>query len=179
MEFPNYPEIEKLIESGEALPYLQEFIKHSVTLSVGVRSGTIQYVPGMEAAIVAGVVLQKLMDTADGRGLLGIRASNKKKEYNVKGEPVTSPKMDVARRLIQNELTREQALAELRDLFAADDLYPEPSTLKRYLSDVEEEAYSMMRQLDHLMRSTGWDGESQDDLRAALNSIVKGRPKGA
>jgi len=175
MGLPSYPEIDRLIESGQVLPYLQEFIRFSATLSVGVRTGQMANAPGMEATVVAGVVLDKLMNTTDGRRLLGIRATNA--VFNAKDEPVNSPKLDIARRMILGEISQPQALIELKNLLSDADIHPDPKTLKKLLRDLEDEAQSLMGQLDYLMRVAGWDGVSTGDLLDTAKSIITGRPK--
>lgn len=175
MGFPSYPEIERLIESGQALPYLREFIKFSAILSVGVRTGKMEVAPGMEATVVAGVVLDKLMNTTDGRRLLGVRATNA--VFNAKDEPPNSPKLDIARRMILGEISQPQALVELKNLLSGADIHPDPKTLKKLLRDLEDEAHSLMEQLDVLMRAAGWDGISKSDLLDTAESIITGHPK--
>lgn len=125
-----FSEIDELIDSGGALPALNEFIRFATVLSVGIRTGQMQEMPGTQATIIAAVALQKLMHTTDGRKLLGIRASNK--VYNEKELSFQSPQYEIARRLGCGEITREQALIELSAVYAKAQTYPDKKRSTEY-----------------------------------------------
>lgn len=165
-----FPEIEELIDSGMALPALNEFIQFAVTLTIGIRTGQMEELPGTQATIIAAMALQKLMDTTDGRKLLGIKASNK--VYNEKDYGIKSPQLEIARRLGCGEINRKQALEELRDLFQKAQIYPSRPTLTRILTDLEEEANNLRGNLEVMLRAAGWDSD-EGNLEGNLSEILE------
>lgn len=167
-----FPEIEELIESGKALPALSEFLQFATLLSIGIRTGQMQELPGTQATIIAAVALQKLMDTTDGRKLLGIRASNKL--YNEKELSFQSPQYEIVRRMGCGEITRDQALSELSDAYGAAQIYPDKKTLARILDSLENEANNLRENLELMLRAAGWDG-SEDNLSKTLLDTRKGK----
>jgi hypothetical protein len=171
-----FSEIEELIDSGKALPSLDEFIKFATMLFIGIRTGQMQELPGTQATIIAAVALQKLMHTTDGRKLLGIRGSNKK--YNERKLDFQSPQYEIARRMGCGEITRKQALSELADIYAAKNDYPDQKTLDRILDSLEGEANNLRGNLEFMLRAAGWDG-SDDSLTQTLSDILikKKQPK--
>ncbi|MFA6901451.1 MAG: hypothetical protein WC236_00040 [Gallionellaceae bacterium] len=170
-----FPEIEELIDSGMALPAINEFIQFAITLSIGIRTGQMEELPGTQATIIAAVALQKLMDTTDGRKTLGIKASNK--VYNEKEFGLESPQLEIARRMGCGEITRKQALSELTDHYYKTDQYPSRQTITRILNSLEEEANSFRGKLEVMLRAAGWDG-GEGNLESNLSEILeKLRPK--
>lgn len=163
----DFNEIEELIDSGKALPALNEFIQFAVMLSIGVRTGRMKELPGTQATIVAAVALQKLMDTTDGRKLLGIRASNK--VYNEKECGLKSPQLEIARRMGCSEITREQALEELSNHYHTADTYPSRQTLNRILNDLADEASNLRENLEVMLRAAGWDGQESNLSKTLLD----------
>lgn len=172
---PTFTEIEDLIDSGGALPALDEFIKFATMLSIGIRTGQMQELPGTKATIIAAVALQKLMHTTDGRKLLGIRASNK--VYNEKELSLQSPQFDIVRRLGCGEITREQALSELSNVYADAQTYPDKKTLDRILSSVESDANNLRSNLEFMLQAAGWDG-TKDNLSKTLMDIRGAKKQG-
>jgi hypothetical protein len=150
-------EAERLISSGQAMTAINEFLRFAAMMNVAVRTGQMENMPGMDATYIAAVALQRLIDTKDGRRLLGIRKSNK--VYNVKDYPLASPRLDIARRLGMGVITQPAALEELRADFAKADIHPDPKTLKQILRDLEDEACNVRIGLEELLRAAGWDGD--------------------
>ena len=170
----NFTEIEQQIDSGAALPAINEFLKFAVTLYIGIRTGQMEELPGTQATIIAAVALQKMMGTADGRKVLGIKASNK--VYNEKELELDSPQLEIARRMGCGEITRDQALKELEDQYSKADSYPTRPTLSRILNDLETKASSLRENLDVMLRAAGWDG-SDGNLPAILADITTPKNK--
>lgn len=166
----------RLVDAGEAAPAINRFIQFATHLAILVRTGQMQDGPGVDETIVAAVALERLMNTRDGRRLLGLKASNKIAAHNAKKLPLDSPKLDIGRRLISGELTQPEALAELRALFDAEDTYPDPKTLKQLLRDIEDHAHTIRESLEHLMRVAGWDG-SQAGMPDTMAAIIHGKEK--
>lgn len=174
-----FPQIDELIASGKAVPDLERFILYSVGLSIAIRTGQHQEQKGDHETIVAGMALQRLMQTKDGRRLLGIRASNK--VYSAKNYGVRSEHLEIARRLGCGELTRDQALVALSDQLAKAQIFPDPKTLKSLLRDLEEQALTMRQQLEFMMRSAGWDGAPEtleENIRRFMASHGDGKNMG-
>lgn len=165
-----FEEIEDLINSGKALPAINEFIQFAVTLSIGIRTGQMEELPGTQATIIAAVALQKLMDTPDGRKLLGIRASNKIKVHNEEEFALNSPQLEIARRLGCGEITRKQAFDELSDLYYKADTYPSRQTINRVLDDLMAKSTSLRANLEAMLIAAGWDGD-ESNLSKVLMDI--------
>ncbi|MBK7813861.1 MAG: hypothetical protein IPJ52_05860 [Rhodocyclaceae bacterium] len=130
----NFKEANRLIDSGKALPAINEFLQFAATMNVALRTGQVEEMPGMNATYVAAIALQRLIDTKDGRRLLGIRKGNK--VYDVKEYPLNSPRLAIGRRLVCGEITEPGALDLLRAKFAKTDIFPDPKTLKQILRDM-------------------------------------------
>ncbi|HAF43728.1 MAG TPA: hypothetical protein DCK83_01955 [Gallionellaceae bacterium] len=163
-----FDEITQLIDSGKALAAIEEFTQFAVALHIGISTGQMEELPGTQATIVAAVALQKLMGTADGRKVLGIKASNK--VFNEQEFGLNSPQLEIARRMGCGEITREQALKELSDHYHKADTYPAPQTLKRILSDLERVAGYIRGNLEFMLKAAGWDGDERN-LYKILNDI--------
>lgn len=166
----NFSDIEKLIESGNALPELNKFLEFATVLSVGIRTGQMQALPGTRETIIAAVVLQKLIHTKDGRKLLGIRASNK--IYNEKEVGLKSPRLEIARRLGCGEITRAQALLDLEETYNNANTYPSRQTLARILDDLLDEAANLRAGLEVILTAAGYDG-TEESAAQALKSIIQ------
>lgn len=167
----DFKEAIKLVDAGKAGPAVRRFIGFATQLAILVRTGQMKDLPGVDETIVAAVALERMLNTKDGRKLLGIKASNK--VYNAKDYPLDSPKLDIGRRLICGELTQPEALDALRALYAAADIHPDPKTLKQHLRDIEDHAHDIQESLAQLMRVAGWDGSASglpDTLAAILKS---------
>ncbi|MBU1980424.1 MAG: hypothetical protein KJ958_14780 [Gammaproteobacteria bacterium] len=171
----NFAEIQKMIEEGKSLPHLNEFLKFATLLSIGIRTGQMEELPGTRETIIAAVALQQLMDTKDGRKLLGIRASNK--VYNEKEVGLNSPQLEIARRMGCGEITREQALSELSNTYAAAQTYPDKKTLARILDGLVDEANKLRNNLELMLRTAGWDG-AEENLSKTLADLRGGKTKG-
>lgn len=166
----SYPEIDALIRSGAAVQILDRFVRASVGLSIAIRTGQVEESEGDHETIVAGMALQRLMNTKDGRRLLGIKASNK--VYNAKQYGPKSPHLDIARRLGCGEINREQALSELSDLLAKAQIFPDKKTIATLLQDLEDMALELRTDLEYMLRVAGWDGREQS-LRDTFASIMR------
>ncbi|GMU50618.1 MAG: hypothetical protein AMXMBFR31_28440 [Candidatus Desulfobacillus denitrificans] len=168
----DFKEAIKLVDAGKAGPAVRRFIVFATQLAILARTGQIKDdLPGVDDTIIAAVALERMMNTKDGRKLLGIKASNK--VYNAKDYPLDSPKLDIGRRLICGELTQPEALDALRALLAAADIHPDPKTLKQHLRDIEDHAHVIRESLAHLMRVAGWDGSAsglQDTFAAIIGN---------
>lgn len=171
MAMMSFQEIESLIESGRADDEIAKFIHFATSIYIGLRTGQMDDLPGMRETVVAAVVLQKLANTAEGRKLLGRKASNK--VYNAADYPLGSKHLDIGRRFVDGVITHPEALAELRCLMAAADIHPDPKTLKNLLSDLAEQALNLRSDLEAMMRLAGWDG-SEEGLKETLASIMCG-----
>jgi hypothetical protein len=165
-------EVEQIISSGQALPAINEFLRFASLMNVAVRAGEVENTPGMDATYIAAIVLQRLIDTKDGRRLLGIRKSNK--VYNVKDFRLDSPQLDIARRLGMGAITQPAALEELRAALAKADIYPDPKTLKQILRDLEDEACNVRIGLEELLRVAGWDGDL-GNLQEVYTAMTTGK----
>ena len=168
----SFSEINELIESGQAVPALNGFLRFAVALSIGIRTGKMQELPGTKETIIAAVALQKLMDTTDGRKLLGIRASNK--VYNEKEFGLKSAPFEIARRMGCGEITRQQALDNLSDFYHSADTYPTRQTLNRILDGLTEDAGNLRANLELMLITAGWDGTTEN-LEQVFKSITQDR----
>lgn len=169
-----FPEIEELIDSGEAVPAINEFIQFAVMLSIGIRTGRMEELPGTQATIIAAVALQKLMGTTDGRKILGIKASNK--VYNEEEFSLQSPALEIARRMGCGEISHKEALSDLADIYHSAQIYPTKPTLERILTSLEDKALNLRDNLEFMLRAAGWDG-SDEGLSKTLLEIRKAKDR--
>ena len=163
----NFLEIEGLIKSGKSLPHLNGFIQFATLLSIGIRTGQMEELPGTKDTIIAAVALQQLMNTKDGRKLLGIKAPNK--VYNEAEFAINSPEYEIVRRMGCGEINRNDAMKELSNIFAIAQIYPDRKTLDRILSDLENKAKELRENLECMLRIAGWDGSDTSLSKTLLD----------
>lgn len=161
----------ELVEQGKAEQSVCRFITHGLNMSAAVSSGDLKDDPVIDDYIVVVALLQKLLNTPDGKRAL--HRNYKGKTYEVLRDfGIPSPEMDIGMRLVYGIINREDALRQLKyQLYVIRQLDPDLKTIKRILDDLEQYAGLILKQFGGALYAAGWDGKSLNDLPGKFTNV--------
>ena len=124
----NILEVIDIVQRGESEAYLNRFVG-----AVKFAAATGQPVPlDIDDALVAAMALVRLVQTGEGRKLLGL-PKRKNTQYKARDYLVGSPQSEIAREYLAGNLDRRDAILKLDNTFVDP---PDERTLGRLLDDL-------------------------------------------
>jgi len=158
----------ELVASGKSEERLGRFISAVKFAAITGNSAAVS----LDDALVASIVLARLMETAEGRKLLK-KPKRKNVQYKSRDFHFTSPQRKVAADFLADKFDRKTGFEKLRETFADP---PDDRTLKRLFDDLVETQDEWDQRWCEMLIAAGADA----DQRAAADEIMKnlGYPHG-
>jgi hypothetical protein len=151
----------ELAINGQSEEYVARFIEAVKFAAITGNSAAVS----LDDALVASIVLARLMDTVEGRRLLKM-PKRKNLQYRASDFHFTSPQRKVAADFIAKKIDQKSALEKLCETFADP---PDDRTLKRLFDDLVETQIEFDQRLREMLIAAGADA----DRLAAADEIMK------
>lgn len=159
----------KLVECGDAEPYLASFIGSVKFAAVTGTSAAI----ALDDALIVSIALAGLLDTSEGRKLLKL-PKRKNTKYKASDYRLTSPQRRVVIEFMDGRFDRSAALEKFFNTFDGQPgKPPDDRTLRRLFDDLVDDQDNFNLRCGDMLRTAGATGQDRDSKKAAADLIMK------